>query len=291
MCDQWLCSFTVAAGALAGVIGLAWVRKYLKRTVVFDYQHALLYKNGVFSKTLSAGSYWLWTPRDVITFVDNRRATITLSGQEIITADNVGIKLSIFLSYQVVDAVKALNKTQGWYQDLYACVQLAVRDVLSSMKVDEILQARSPLGDRLLELVKPQAEQIGVQLLMVQIKDVILPAEIRKIFGDVLRAQKEGQASLERARGEHAALRSLANAARLLDGNPALMNLRVLQALSGQGGNVPPTVVLGVPQGLLPIVGAQPAPASEAAGDSRADACGDAPVCQKEPRPESPGGK
>jgi regulator of protease activity HflC (stomatin/prohibitin superfamily) len=260
MSDHLLCSFTVAAGTIGGLIAWAWLRKYFKRTIIFEYQHALLYKNGVFSRTLPAGSYWLWTPSDHVMVADNRRATVTLAGQEIVTADNVGVKLSVLLTYRVVDAVKALNQTQGWYQDLYASVQLAARDVLSVMKVEEILQARSPLGDKLLELVKPQAEQIGVEVLMVQLKDVILPAEIRKIFGDVLRAQKEGLAALERARGEQAALRTLANAARMLEGNPALMNLRVLQALSGQGGNVPPTVVLGVPQGLLPVPNSPPSP-------------------------------
>lgn len=234
--------------------------KYLKRTTVFDYQHGLLYRNGKLVKTLPAGSYWLWTFRDAITVVDNRRATITLAGQEIITADSVGVKLSLLVSYRVADPVKALNQSQGWYQELWAVAQIAARDLLSGMKVEEIIQARSGLGDKLIEVVKPQAEQIGVELFMLQVKDIILPAEIRKIFGDVLRAQKEGLAALERARGEQAALRSLANAARMLEGNPALMNLRVLQALSGQGGNVPPTVVLGVPQGLFPVINPEAAP-------------------------------
>lgn len=269
---------TVAIGAGAGIVLLAWVRHFLKRTIVFDYHHALLYRNGAFVKTLPAGSHWLWTHRDVISFVDNRRTTITLSGQEIVTADNIGIKLSLLLSYRVIDAVKALNQTQGWYQELYAFAQLAARDVLSAMKIEEILQARSSLGDKLLEFVKPQADQIGVEVLMVQIKDVILPAEIRKIFGEVLRAQKEGLAALERARGEQAALRSLANAARILEGNPALMNLRILQSLSAQGGNVPPTVVLGVPQGLLPVGPPphfhehEPLPGKPAAGSPQEDA-------------------
>ncbi|MBX9694947.1 MAG: hypothetical protein K2Z81_21360, partial [Cyanobacteria bacterium] len=108
--------------------------------------------------------------------------------------------------------------------------------------------------------VKPQAAAIGIDMLMVQVKDVVLPADIRKIFADVLRAQKEGQAALERARGEQAALRSLANAARVLEGNPALMSLRVLQSLTGTGGTTPPTVVLNVPGGMLPLGPPHPPP-------------------------------
>jgi hypothetical protein len=71
----------------------------------------------------------------------------------------------------------------------------------------------------------------------------------------LIRARQEGLAALERARGEQAALRSLANAAKMLDGNPALMNLRILQTLSAsQGTTPPPTVVLGVPTGLVPLL-------------------------------------
>ena len=81
---------------------------------------------------------------------------------------------------------------------------------------------------------------------------VVLPPEVRRLLTEVERAKLEGQASLERARGEQAALRSLANAARMLKGNPELMNLRVLQAMSGTTGRTQPTLVLG--QGaLLPI--------------------------------------
>jgi hypothetical protein len=94
----------------------------------------------------------------------------------------------------------------------------------------------------------------GCVIRTVTIISVILPPEIRRLFTEVERAKLEGLATLERARGEHAALRSLANAARMLKGNPELMNLRVLQALSSSSGKRQSTVVLG--QGaLLPIGG------------------------------------
>jgi len=238
------------------------IKKRFARIIVNEYQSGLLYKEGKFIEVLPAGAYWIWTPTQSITVVDRRNATLTVSGQEVVTADNIGVKLSCLLMYKVVDPAKAINESQGWYQELYAHVQIAVRDQLSTMKLDEILQARSSLGDKLLEDAKPKVAKIGIELSMVQLKDIIMPAEIRKIYGDIVRAQKEGQAALERARSEQAALRSLANAARLLDDNPALMNLRILQSLASQSGGTAPTVVLGVP-GMVPLKdnggGAKPA--------------------------------
>ncbi|MFT3988485.1 hypothetical protein [Aestuariivirga sp.] len=84
-------------------------------------------------------------------------------------------------------------------------------------------------------------------------RDVMLSAETRKLYSEFERARLEGLAALERARGEQASLRSLANAARMLKGNPELMNLRLLQALQGQPGKAPPTLVLGASSGILPV--------------------------------------
>lgn len=257
--------------AVIAVIFLIIVRALSKkfvRVIVNEFQWGLLYKEGKYIEALNPGAYWIWYPTQSITLVDKRNATLTISGQEVVTADNIGVKLSLLLMYKVVDPAKAINESQGWYQELYAFVQIAARDILSTMKLDEILQARSSLGDKLLEDAKARVGQIGIELNMVQIKDIVMPAEIRKIYGDIVRAQKEGQAALERARSEQAALRSLANAARLLEDNPALMNLRILQSLASQSGGQAPTVVLGVP-GILPVKDANttkatpPAPAAE----------------------------
>lgn len=86
------------------------------------------------------------------------------------------------------------------------------------------------------------------------LRDLVLPAEVRRMVTELERARREGLVALERARGEQAALRSLANAARLLKGNPELHALRVLQALASSPGKVPPTLVLGA-GGLLPLGG------------------------------------
>ena len=116
--------------------------------------------------------------------------------------------------------------------------------------MDEILGRRHELGKNLLELTAPSAEETGLHLLDVDIKDVMLPGELKKIYTQVVKAKQEGLATLERARGESAALRSLANAVKVVEKNPDLMQLRILQVLGQSSGN---TIVYGMPSQGIPF--------------------------------------
>ncbi len=99
-------------------------------------------------------------------------------------------------------------------------------------------------------MVRPAAAALGVRLDALRLRDITLPPDLRRLLTGVEKARREGQAALERAHAEQAALRSLANAARMLKNNPELQNLRLIQALAeGKGA----TVVLGSPSGLIPL--------------------------------------
>ncbi len=123
---------------------------------------------------------------------------------------------------------------------------------MQGIAVETLLQQRPDLGMQLLARVQPDMVKIGLEVLAVEVKDLALPNDLKRVFADVLKARQEGLAALERARGESAALRNLANAARLLEGNPALMNLRLMQSLASaqQAGS---TLVMGVPGGFTPL--------------------------------------
>ena len=133
---------------------------------------------------------------------------------------------------------------------------------MGGVAVEALLNQRLEIGAQLLARVQPQAAKIGVAVHSVEVKDVMFPAELKRAFAEVLKCKQEGQAALERARGESAALRNLANAARLLEGNPALMNLRLMQSLSAaqSAGN---TLVLGIPGGFVPLKNGRTTTASE----------------------------
>jgi regulator of protease activity HflC (stomatin/prohibitin superfamily) len=212
----------------------------------------LLYHEGEYVETLPAGRSTRWGLHYALQPVDFHKAALTIAGQEVITSDGGGLKVSLVVSYRMIDPVKALHDTQSWQNDVYHAAQLALRRSIGTIPVESLLQQRLDLGPQLLASVQPDAAKIGIHVLAVEVKDVMFPADLKRAFAEVLKARQESQAALERARGETAALRHLANAARVLDGNPALMNLRLVQSLTAaqHGGS---TLVVGVPGGFVPL--------------------------------------
>jgi regulator of protease activity HflC (stomatin/prohibitin superfamily) len=258
--------FAVAIVILSGVILL--ITKDWRRAFLVPEGYAgLLYHKGKFVKTLGAGRHIRWGHYFTLGIVDLRKTSLLVAGQEVLTADNVGLKLSLLVIYQVDDPAKAAHETQNWQGDIYNAAQLALRAVVSGAAVEALLNQRLDVGAQLLARVQPQVAKIGINVHAVDVKDVMFSAELKRAFADVLKAKQEGQAALERARGESASLRNLANAARVLEGNPALMNLRVLQSLTAaqSAGN---TLVLGIPAGFVPLKNGKPAqPQNDASTD------------------------
>jgi len=172
--------------------------------------------------------------------------------------------------HQVADPVKAAHETQNWASDIYNTAQLALRAVIGAVTVEALLAQRLDVGAQLLARVQPEAAKIGVNVLALEVKNVMFPADLKRAFADVLKAKQEGQAALERARGESASLRNLANAARVLEGNPALMNLRFMQSLA-TAQNAGNTLVVGVPGGFVPLKASKPAPEAKSETGEPAD--------------------
>lgn len=244
-------AFGLAIGLMFVIFAAIKFAQFRRAFLVSEGHAGLLYHKGKFVEVLRAGRHIRWGRHFTLNAQDLRKASLLVAGQDVLTADNVGLKLSLIVTYQVSDPVKAAHETQDWQGDLYNFAQIALRAVVGGVVVEALLNQRLEIGAQLLARVQPEVAKIGLNVLAVEVKDVMFPAELKRAFSDVLKAKQEGQAALERARGESAALRNLANAARVLEGNPALMNLRLMQSLSAaqSAGN---TLVLGVP-GFVPL--------------------------------------
>lgn len=238
---------------VAFVLVLA-VRANLQPTTVFSYERGLRFQQGRYVGAVEPGKYWLWVGRGHIRKVDLRLRMIAVSGQEVLSADGVALKVSVQGTFKVVDPARAVLEIENVEAALHSTLQLALRGIIAGSPVEDLLQRRATIGPELLTAVVEPAKSLGLELVSADLKDLTLPGDLKKIFSQVVRARQEGLAALERARGESAALRNLSNAARLVAGNPQLLQLRWLQVLGERSGN---TVVLGVPSGPIPI-GSQP---------------------------------
>jgi regulator of protease activity HflC (stomatin/prohibitin superfamily) len=239
--------------AAAGLSGVFWIRSLFPRVIVETEFVGLLYRNGVFVRTLSPGAYRIVRGRNRIERVDLRKALLVVAGQEVLTKDKVGLKVTAVVTYQVSVPDEAMHRVQSYPEALYTATQLSLRAAVSRADAEEILERQVELAEMVRAMVADESESFGVECLGVSFRDFMFSGDLKRAFNEVLKARKEGQAALERARGEHAALRSMANAARLLDQNPALMTLRVLKTVADVGAVQGNTLVLGVPPSLVDV--------------------------------------
>ena len=222
----------------------------LIRVTVFEFQRALRYRKGRFLSVLGPGQYWILEPGTTVTPVDVRPNFVTLVGQEVLTADGVPLKVSIAANYEMSDPALAINGQANYAQALYMVLQLTVREVISTSNVDALVENRAGFAEKIRSLAEPGVQRLGLRLINADLKDLMISGDLKKSFAQVVRARKEGEAALERARGETAALRSLANAARMVQESPQLVQLRMLQVMGQSTGN---TLVVGMPSTSMPL--------------------------------------
>lgn len=243
-----LLTLLLIGAAIVALVSIA--RRFTQRVTVYEYERALRYDKGRLAGVIGPGRHWVLRNRTRLDRLDVRPTTLHVPGQEILTEDGVSLRVSIAAEYVIVDPLAATQSTDDYVGALHVALQLSLREIVGGTPIDDLLQRRGEVGAKLLELASPRATELGLELRSAELKDLMFPGELRRTFAQVVSARKEGEAALERARGETAALRNLANAARMMEQNPTLLQLRLLQELGAAGGN---TIVLGIPSSATPL--------------------------------------
>lgn len=239
----------------------------LSPTTVFDFQAGLLYRNGAFERLLGAGRYWLLWPNQQIVVTDLREQSLMLFGQEMLTSDNLSVRASLVVRYRITDPVKAHTSTAELGPSLHREAQVALRKTIAALRLEEVLGARSDIARTLQADLAPTAQRLGLEIAGADLLDLMLQGPTRQAFADIFRARKEGEAALERARGETAALRNLANGARLLKEHPALFDLRLLQAVSTSAAKGATVVLNASGEGVRVVPSSEPRPVDPPAAE------------------------
>lgn len=188
------------------------------------------YRHGAVARVLGPGRHarrWGTSAERV----DRRESLLTLAPQEVLTTDSVTVRVSATVRWAVADPVAWLERSVDPLGTVYLAVQVALRDGLATLSAEELARRGPALPtDVVAATVDAVARGVGVEVREVVVKDVILPGELRAAALDLVATHARGAAQLEAARAETAALRSLANGAKLLDAHPALARLRLVQA-------------------------------------------------------------
>ncbi|WP_420346861.1 slipin family protein [Pelagibius sp.] len=210
--------------------------------VVSDHV-GLLYVDGVLQSRLTPGRYaFVKALRNiqVVTF-DLRLQTLEVTGQEVLTKDRIGLRANITAVYRVADPLKAVALTADLKDFLYKELQFALRQVVGTRTLEELLGDKLGINQAIANLLLPKLGEAGLEVSSVGVKDVILPGDVRELMNRVIEAEKTAQANVIKRREETAATRSLLNTAKLMEDNPILLRLKELEALekvSEKVGNV-----------------------------------------------------
>ncbi len=204
------------------------VREYTLGCSVEPYQKGLLLVDREFARVLEPGTYFFWKGSRSVTVekVDLRQQQLEVSGQELMSRDKVPLRLNFFCQYRIVDAKKAALDIKEYDKQFYVTLQLALREYVGSLLLDEILEKKEEIGTYVTGMLRERAAAFGLELGYAGIKDVILPGEIRDIMNQVLIAEKKAQANVIMRREETASTRSLLNTAKLMDENATLLRLK-----------------------------------------------------------------
>jgi hypothetical protein len=201
---------------------------------VNQHQRGLLYVQGRFERMLEAGRYVFWShpkAKVVVTLLDMRHQIITIAGQELMTSDKVSLRLTLTCEYAPADPPVLLHAVANVHDALYLMVQLAAREFVAGVSLDELLEGRNALADHLESQVVPRAAEVGVAVHSVGVKDVILPGDMKLLLNRVIEADKQAAANVILRREEAQATRTMANTAKVIADNPVLMRLKELDAM------------------------------------------------------------
>lgn len=214
---------------------------FVRTLVVRPWQRAVVFADGELVEVLRGGSYTLsMFDRTVETVIlDTREQELQVSGQELITADKATLRLSLVCKYQITDPVLAVKGTTVLHDALYAEVQLAARTAVAGATVDQLLEQRVEIAGRMIADVTQRVNAWGVRPARLDIKDVVLPGDMKALLNQVIEAEKRATAQNILRREETAATRSLANTARLLESNPVLLRLKELELYKDMAERIP----------------------------------------------------
>jgi len=199
-----------------------------------EFERGIEYINGRLSRVLEPGYYARWSrPEAKVNYqvIDMRGQLLTVSGQELMTRDKVTLRLTLNIDYAVTDPIKATHAVADLREALYALVQLAARDYVGSVTLDELLEGREKMTHYLEQVTVTKAAALGVRLERVGVKDVVLPGEMKTLLNRVIEAEKQAAANVILRREEAAATRHMANTARVMTDLPVLVRLKELDAL------------------------------------------------------------
>jgi len=219
--------------------------------IVREYERGVIFRLGRLVGARGPGLFFVIPIIETMVKVDLRTITYDVPTQEVITKDNVTVRVNAVVYYRVVDPEKAVTEVMDYKYATAQIAQTTLRSVIGQAELDELLSEREKLNVKLQKIIDEATNPWGVKVTAVEIKDVELPEEMKRIMAMQAEAERERRAKIIRADGEYQAARKLLEAAQILEQSRSALMLRVLQTLNEVSTNQANTIILPIPIEIL----------------------------------------
>lgn len=218
---------------------------------VNQYERGIKFTLGKFSKIMNPGWNIVLPIFQSYRKVDIRTKAVDVPEQDAITKDNVSVRINAVIYYKVFDASKAVLEVENFYFAVGQLAQTTMRNAVGSVSLDELLSERDKISEEICKIIDKATDPWGIKVENVELKDVSLPEEMKRVIARVAEAEREKQAVITKASGEVEASENLAKAADLMASTPGAMHLRTLSTLSDISSDQSNTIIFALPVEVL----------------------------------------
>ena len=216
-----------------------------------EYERGIKFYKGKFSKILEPGWRIILPIVESYKKVDIRTKVVDVPEQDAITKDNVSVRINAVIYYKIFDASKAVLEVENFYYAVSQLAQTTMRNAVGSVSLDELLSEREKLSDTICKVIDDATDPWGIKVENVELKDITLPEDMKRVIAKVAEAQRERDAVITKAQGEVEASKNLAEAARTMATTPGALHLRTLSTINDVSSDQSNTLIFCVPIEML----------------------------------------
>lgn len=234
----------IVAGVIAALV-FAGIR------VLAEYERGVMFRLGRFNGVKTAGLKWIIPGIDRLVRISLREVVMDVPPQEVITRDNVSVKVNAVLYFRVLHPDKAVIQVENYMYGTSQLAQTTLRSVCGQAELDDLLSERERINQQLQEIIDLQTEPWGVKVRAVEVKQIDLPPDMQRAMAKQAEAEREKRSKVIHAEGELQASQRLADAATILSSEPAALQLRYLQTLGEIATENSSTTIFPIPMDLI----------------------------------------
>lgn len=216
-----------------------------------QYQKGIKFKLGKYVGLMEPGWRLVWPIINSYQKVDLRVKAVDVPNQEAITKDNISVSVNAVIYYKVQEADRVILEVENFYYAISQLAQTTMRNAVGQVDLDDLLSQRDRVSENIRLIIDRATDPWGIKVLNVELKDITLPEEMKRIIGKQAEAEREKRALIIKAEGEVIAASNMAKAAQTLSGSEGALHLRTLQSINDISSDQSNTIVFAVPLEVL----------------------------------------